>query len=209
MDTYADTHDTSATRRYPVATRNPLVKLEAQLNTIVNRSEGFATRAGIHRGVLQEARETHTATAIRTRRFRPTCQRVRVPVTTVSGQEARAADSVISTLTLPLSTIGPRDSCRGITHTSAAETRTAWGDPVAPASIVRIGCIPLSTQDSLLTTNQTAHILSLSRSTICRLLKTGELPSITIGRTRRISRLDIDRYIEQQRKLHREKAVGF
>jgi excisionase family DNA binding protein len=116
---------------------------------------------------------------------------------------------VISTLTLPLSTIGPRDSCRGITHTSAAETRTAWGDPVAPASIVRIGCIPLSTQDSLLTTNQTAHILSLSRSTICRLLKTGELPSITIGRTRRISRLDIDRYIEQQRKLHREKAVGF
>ena len=209
MDTYADTYDTPATRRYPVATRNPLVKLEAQLNTIVNRSEGFATQAGIHRGILQEARETHTATAIRTRRFRPTCQRVRVPVTTVSGQEARAADSVISTLILPLSTFGPRATCCGITRPPAALIRAEWGHPVAPASIVRIGCIPLSTQDSLLTTNQTAHILSLSRSTICRLLKTGELPSITIGRARRISRLDVDRYIERQRKLHREQAVGF
>lgn len=49
----------------------------------------------------------------------------------------------------------------------------------------------------VLTPEQVAEVLSLSRSTAYHLIETGELPSVRIGRLRRVRKVDLERWVEE------------
>lgn len=53
--------------------------------------------------------------------------------------------------------------------------------------------------DELLTLAELEEWLKVSRTTIYRLLSTGEIPSYRIGRTVRVRRTDVDRWLEVRR----------
>lgn len=61
--------------------------------------------------------------------------------------------------------------------------------------------IPLS-QRLLLRPEEAAAILGLGRSTIYELVRTGELPTVHIGRTTRIPARDLQSWIEQRRSVN-------
>jgi excisionase family DNA binding protein len=52
----------------------------------------------------------------------------------------------------------------------------------------------------LLRPEQAAQELGISRSKLYAMLATGELPSITIGRSRRVVAADLSAWVEQQRE---------
>jgi len=52
----------------------------------------------------------------------------------------------------------------------------------------------------LLTIEQVAERLNLSRSQLYIIMRRGELPSVRIGRSRRIAFCDLERYIEKLRE---------
>lgn len=54
-------------------------------------------------------------------------------------------------------------------------------------------------QPVLLRANQVAQILALGRSKVFELLATQQIPSISIGRSRRVLREDLMAWIEKQR----------
>ena len=56
----------------------------------------------------------------------------------------------------------------------------------------------------LLTVDQVAERLHMSRPVIYDLLRSGELESITIGKSRRIPASVVDAYIEGKRQAQRE-----
>ena len=56
-------------------------------------------------------------------------------------------------------------------------------------------------QDSLHTVDGTGARLEVSRATVYRLLRDGELASVTIGRSRRIPESEINAFIERRRQL--------
>ena len=66
---------------------------------------------------------------------------------------------------------------------------TGRGRPLPGGEIV-------STPD-LLTLNQVAERLQVSRWTVYQLIWAGELPSVHLGRCHRIRTADIDRYIDE------------
>jgi excisionase family DNA binding protein len=49
----------------------------------------------------------------------------------------------------------------------------------------------------LLTVKEASEILAISRSKLYDLLSSGDLPSIHIGRSRRIRRVDIDNFVNE------------
>lgn len=53
--------------------------------------------------------------------------------------------------------------------------------------------------DELLTVEQVTEILNIGRTTVYELINSGELPSITIRRCRRVLRSDLDAYIARLR----------
>ncbi len=55
--------------------------------------------------------------------------------------------------------------------------------------------VPPPPPDLLLTCTQAAAVLSLSRATVQRLVASGELPSVTVGRARRIPVSDLQAYV--------------
>lgn len=55
---------------------------------------------------------------------------------------------------------------------------------------------PPMTESRLLTVEQAAEYLGCGRSTVYVMLDTGQLPSLKIGKLRRISRTDLDDWIE-------------
>jgi excisionase family DNA binding protein len=62
--------------------------------------------------------------------------------------------------------------------------------------------VPSSQDDAsrwLLRPEEVAHLLNISRSKVYELLAAGELPSIQIGRTRRIRRDQLMQWLEDQR----------
>ena len=67
----------------------------------------------------------------------------------------------------------------------------------------------LSTNESLVTIPQAAQLLAVSDKTVWRLVRAGQIDSITIGTSRRIRRSAIDRYIHTLTSTQREQAVGF
>lgn len=46
-----------------------------------------------------------------------------------------------------------------------------------------------------------AHRLALSRAMIYKLLASGELPCVTIGRSRRVRLADLERFVKTRQKL--------
>jgi excisionase family DNA binding protein len=55
---------------------------------------------------------------------------------------------------------------------------------------------------AFLTTEEVLSCLKLNPRTIYRLIKTGELPAIRIGRQWRFRRADLDEWIDRQRSHH-------
>jgi len=53
-------------------------------------------------------------------------------------------------------------------------------------------------QPLLLTVEEAQRLLSLSRSKIYEMLRAGEIPSIKVGRVRRIPRTALEQYVERQ-----------
>ena len=57
----------------------------------------------------------------------------------------------------------------------------------------------VSTQPSLLRAEEVARMLNISRSKVFALMASGEIPGVVrIGRSVRVSRLALERWIEQQ-----------
>lgn len=51
----------------------------------------------------------------------------------------------------------------------------------------------------MLTVDEIAEYLRVSRATICRWCGTGRLPAFKIGKSWRVQKRDLERYIDQQR----------
>ena len=62
--------------------------------------------------------------------------------------------------------------------------------------------------ERLLSIEDVADILGLEYKTINRLIKTGDLPAARIGRVYRISRADLEAYIERQKQRMHEEVTG-
>ncbi len=56
------------------------------------------------------------------------------------------------------------------------------------------------TTDRLLTPSDVGNRLAVSRSMVYKLLRTGELAALYVGRLPRIAERDLDAYIERQRR---------
>ncbi len=209
MDTYADTHAISCATLMPDESGGHRGKL-SQINKYGrHRSEGLSPQVATYREVVNEAVRTHTITANRTGRYRPIRHGVQVAVAIAAVKEALVATSVTSIPISPDSLCGSQLRECALTDSRLIGTTAPWIQCAETASRVWIGSFSMSNHDSLLTTDQTAQILACSRSTVCRLIRTGELESIQLRRARRISRSAIDRYIADQQKIQRYKAVGF
>lgn len=55
-----------------------------------------------------------------------------------------------------------------------------------------------NTNPWVLTPDQVAAVLCLSRATTYRLIESGELPSVKIGRLRRVRKADLERWMEER-----------
>ncbi len=53
----------------------------------------------------------------------------------------------------------------------------------------------------VLTVDEVAKLLKLSKITIYRLIKTGEIPAYKIGASWRVNKEDLENYIESKKKL--------
>ncbi len=53
----------------------------------------------------------------------------------------------------------------------------------------------------VLTVDEVAKLLKLSKITIYRLIKTGEIPAYKVGASWRINKEDLENYIESKKKL--------
>lgn len=52
--------------------------------------------------------------------------------------------------------------------------------------------------NDLLTVAEVADMLRVSTMTVYRLIRTGELPAVRVGRSYRVKRADLDEYLEAQ-----------
>lgn len=68
---------------------------------------------------------------------------------------------------------------------------------------------PVVTGARLLTIDQAARALALSRSTLYRLVRSGDLRTVRIAGKHRIRPRDLDRYLDALQRTQREKAVNF
>ncbi|MGH3440630.1 MAG: helix-turn-helix domain-containing protein [Nitriliruptorales bacterium] len=55
-----------------------------------------------------------------------------------------------------------------------------------------------SVMDELLTVAEVAELLRVSTMTVYRLIRTGDLPAVRVGRNYRVRRPDLEAYLEQQ-----------
>lgn len=52
--------------------------------------------------------------------------------------------------------------------------------------------------NDLLTVAEVAEMLRVSTMTVYRLIRTGELPAVRVGRSYRVKQADLERYLEEQ-----------
>ena len=64
-------------------------------------------------------------------------------------------------------------------------------------------------QKLLLSIPQTAEALALSRSTIYRLIAAGDIETITVRGIQRIRPIALQRFVENQQRVQRERMVNF
>ena len=66
-------------------------------------------------------------------------------------------------------------------------------------------------EERLLKISDCQHLLGLSRSTVMSLIASGDLPSLTIGRSRRVAQSSLTRWLEEReaasRIVNNSKAV--
>ena len=62
--------------------------------------------------------------------------------------------------------------------------------------------------EKLLSIEEVAEILGLEYKTIYRLIRGGELPAARVGRVYRVSRADLEAYLERQKQAVHEEATG-
>lgn len=74
--------------------------------------------------------------------------------------------------------------------------RTVLRSPVRDASRSH----EAATSSLLLTVSEATIVLNLSRTRIFELMKSGEIPRVKVGRTTRICRADLDRYVATLRQ---------
>jgi excisionase family DNA binding protein len=60
--------------------------------------------------------------------------------------------------------------------------------------------------DDLLTVGEVAHIMRVSNMTVYRLIKSGQLAAIRVGKNYRIRRRDVDRYLSERAVRIQEQA---
>ena len=58
---------------------------------------------------------------------------------------------------------------------------------------------PMRDMEAFLTTEEVLSYLKITPRTIYRLIRSGELPAVRIGRQWRFRRTDLDRWVERQR----------
>lgn len=58
----------------------------------------------------------------------------------------------------------------------------------------------------LLTAEQAARMLSVSRSRVYEWLQTGELPSVTLGRSRRVTRRALEQFVAERETVGHDAA---
>lgn len=63
--------------------------------------------------------------------------------------------------------------------------------------------------ETLLTVNDVAQLLSVSPRTVNRLITSGAIESVSIGRCRRIRQRAVDRFIDTLQREQRQQEVGF
>jgi excisionase family DNA binding protein len=68
---------------------------------------------------------------------------------------------------------------------------------VKPSPPATLSSRPSPEESELLTVAETCDLLRVSRWTFYRLIQSGQLRSVTIGRSRRITRRALQRYIAQ------------
>jgi len=71
-------------------------------------------------------------------------------------------------------------------------------------SIIILGGIGMDVKDreiDVLTVEEVAKLLKLSKITIYRFIKTGEIPAYKIGASWRINRKDLENYIESKKAV--------
>lgn len=59
----------------------------------------------------------------------------------------------------------------------------------------------------LLRAEEAAYLANLGRSTIFKILASGEIPTVRVGRAVRIRRIDLERWIEQRAGTDRPSAA--
>jgi excisionase family DNA binding protein len=64
-------------------------------------------------------------------------------------------------------------------------------------------------QNLLLTIPEAACALRVSRSTIYRLISSGDIETITVRGLQRIRPITLQRFVEKQQRSQRERAVNF
>jgi excisionase family DNA binding protein len=60
---------------------------------------------------------------------------------------------------------------------------------------------PIREMEAFLTTEEVLSYLKITPRTIYRLIRSGELPAVRIGRQWRFRRADLDRWLERQRAV--------
>ncbi len=70
-----------------------------------------------------------------------------------------------------------------------------------PTELLGSGAHPRSytgQMDELLTVGEVAGLLRVSTMTVYRLIRTGELPAVRVGRNYRVRRNDLDTYLQEK-----------
>lgn len=76
---------------------------------------------------------------------------------------------------------------------------------MAPRKSSGLGSVTVGGRDRLLTVAEVAGIMRVSNMTVYRLIKSGELPALRVGKNYRLRESDVDRYLSK-RSVHVEGA---
>ena len=91
----------------------------------------------------------------------------------------------------------------GPTRTGRASKRShpefeGYPPGLAPATIPAIVKREPFTEARLKTVNEVADLLRVSRMTVYRMIKTGEMPAVRVGRNYRLRSEDVDTYLTER-----------
>ena len=74
---------------------------------------------------------------------------------------------------------------------------------------IELGDLHMQEQILLLSIPEAANSLGISRSTLYRLIAAGDIETITIRSVQRIRPIALQRFVENQQRVQRERVVNF